>query len=136
MNIEIANRLVTFRKKNNLSQEALAEKLGIDSVATGESIGQVASQTMEGLIVSTECADRPVFRPLIAMDKEDIIEIARKIGTFETSILPFEDCCTIFVPKHPKINPKIEPLKKEEAKLDVDTLVQVAIDNLEFVKLK
>lgn len=115
---------------------ALAEKLGIDSVATGESIGQVASQTMDGLIVSTECSDRPVFRPLIAMDKEDIIEIARKIGTFETSILPYEDCCTIFVPKHPKTCPKIEPLKKEEAKLDVDTLVQIAIDNLEFVKLK
>ena len=115
---------------------ALAEKLGIDSVATGESIGQVASQTMDGLIVSTECSDRPVFRPLIAMDKEDIIEIARKIGTFETSILPFEDCCTIFVPKHPKTNPKIEPIKKEETKLDVDALVQVAIDTLEFVKLK
>jgi len=115
---------------------ALAEKLGIDSVATGESIGQVASQTMGGLIVSTECSDRPVFRPLIAMDKEDIIDVARKIGTFETSILPFEDCCTIFVPKHPKTNPKIEPIKKEESKLDVDSLVQVAIDTLEFVKLK
>lgn len=85
----------------------LADKYGINSVSTGESIGQVASQTMDGLIVSDNCADRPSFRPLIAMDKTDIMEIARKIGTYETSILPYEDCCTIFVPKHPKTNPSL-----------------------------
>lgn len=113
----------------------LSDKLGIESVATGESIGQVASQTMEGLVVSTDCADRPVFRPLIAMDKEDIMNIARKIDTFETSILPYEDCCTIFVPKHPKTKPQVEQMRKSEEKLDVEKLVKDAIDNMEVVKL-
>lgn len=114
----------------------LSDRLGIDSVATGESIGQVASQTMEGLIVSTDCADRPVFRPLIAMDKEDIMDIARDIDTYETSILPYEDCCTIFVPKHPKTKPQVETMRKSESKLDVEKLVNDAIDNMEVVKLK
>jgi len=111
----------------------LADKYGIDSVSTGESIGQVASQTMAGLIVSDDCADRPAFRPLIAMDKTDIMEIARKIGTYETSILPYEDCCTIFVPKHPKTNPKLEPIRKEEEKLNIDELVEKSIKNIEVV---
>ncbi len=111
----------------------LAEKYGINSVSTGESIGQVASQTMDGLIVSDECADRPAFRPLIAMDKTDIMEIARKIGTYETSILPYEDCCTIFVPKHPKTNPKLDMIRKEEEKLNIDELVSKSIENIEVV---
>ncbi|OOP74085.1 tRNA uracil 4-sulfurtransferase ThiI [Clostridium beijerinckii] len=111
----------------------LAVKYGINSVSTGESIGQVASQTMDGLIVSDNCADRPSFRPLIAMDKTDIMEIARKIGTYETSILPYEDCCTIFVPKHPKTNPKLDAIIKEEEKLNVDELVQKSIENIEVV---
>lgn len=111
----------------------LADKFGIDSVSTGESIGQVASQTMDGLIVSDACSDRPVFRPLIATDKTDIMEIARKIGTYETSILPYEDCCTIFVPKHPKTNPKLDKIIKEEEKLDIDRIVDEAIENLELV---
>ena len=114
----------------------LSDRLGIDSVATGESIGQVASQTMEGLIVSTDCADRPVFRPLIAMDKEDIMDIARDIDTYDTSILPYEDCCTIFVPKHPKTKPQVEAMRKSESKLDVEKLVNDAIDNMEVVTLK
>ncbi|WP_160687872.1 tRNA uracil 4-sulfurtransferase ThiI [Clostridium sp. C2-6-12] len=111
----------------------LADKFGIDSVSTGESIGQVASQTMDGLIVSDACSDRPVFRPLIATDKTDIMEIARKIGTYETSILPYEDCCTIFVPKHPKTNPKLDKIVKEEEKLDIDRIVEEAVENLEVV---
>ena len=111
----------------------LAEKYNIDSVCTGESIGQVASQTMDGLIVSDDCADRPAFRPLIATDKTDIMEIARKIGTYETSILPYEDCCTIFVPKHPKTNPKLEPIKKQEESLNVEELIENAINNMEIV---
>jgi len=78
---------------------AVAEKYNINSVTTGESIGQVASQTMEGLMVSNDVADRPVFRPLIAMDKIDIMDISRDIGTYETSILPYEDCCTILIKK-------------------------------------
>jgi thiamine biosynthesis protein ThiI len=111
----------------------LAEKYGIDSISTGESIGQVASQTMDGLIVSDDCADRPAFRPLIAMDKTDIMEIARKIGTYETSILPYEDCCTIFVPKHPKTNPKLDMIRKEEEKLNIDELVDKSIEDIEVV---
>ena len=111
----------------------LADKYNIDSVCTGESIGQVASQTMDGLIVSDDCADRPAFRPLIATDKTDIMEIARNIGTYETSILPYEDCCTIFVAKHPKTNPKLEPIRKQEEKLNVEELIENAINNMEVV---
>ncbi|WP_039658028.1 tRNA uracil 4-sulfurtransferase ThiI [Clostridium tyrobutyricum] len=110
----------------------LAEKYDVDSVTTGESIGQVASQTMAGLVVSNDTADRPVFRPLIAMDKVDIMDAARKIGTYNTSILPYEDCCTIFVPKHPKTKPRLEEIKKAESILDIDELVKKSIDNTEL----
>ncbi|MBK1813555.1 tRNA 4-thiouridine(8) synthase ThiI [Clostridium sp. YIM B02505] len=109
----------------------LAEIKGVQSVSSGESIGQVASQTMEGLMVSNDVADRPVFRPLVAMDKEDIIEIANNIGTFETSILPYEDCCTIFVPKHPKTKPRVDVTRKSESVLAIDELVDKAIENIE-----
>ena len=112
---------------------ALAEKYGVQSISSGESIGQVASQTMEGLIVSTDCADRPVFRPLIAMDKGDIMDIAKEIGTYETSILPYEDCCTIFVPKHPKTKPQLDAMRKAESVLDVDAMVEKAINETELV---
>lgn len=111
----------------------LAEIKGIQSVTTGESIGQVASQTMDGLVVSNDCADRPVFRPLIAIDKTDIMDKAREIGTFETSILPYEDCCTIFVPKHPKTNPKLDAIRKEEEKLNIEELVDKCIENTELI---
>ena len=111
----------------------LAERNGIQSVSSGESIGQVASQTMEGLIVSTDCADRPVFRPLVTMDKTDIMDIAREIGTYETSILPYEDCCTIFVPKHPKTKPRLEEMRKSESVLDIEGLVNKAIEETEIV---
>jgi len=110
---------------------ALAEKIGIPSVTTGESIGQVASQTMESIVVSDEAGDRPVFRPLVAMDKGDIMEISEKIGTYETSILPYEDCCTIFVPKHPVTKPKLKYIKIHEEALDSDALVARAIEGTE-----
>lgn len=110
---------------------SLAKKLGIPSVTTGESIGQVASQTMESLVVSDDAGDRPVFRPLVAMDKTDIIDIAERIGTFETSILPYEDCCTIFVPKHPVTRPKLEYIRKHESVLDVQELVERAVEGRE-----
>ena len=113
---------------------SLAEANGVQSVSSGESIGQVASQTMEGLIVSTDCADRPVFRPLIAMDKGDIIDIAKEIGTFETSILPYEDCCTVFVPKHPKTKPRLQEIRKSEANLAIDELVDKAIKETELIE--
>lgn len=113
----------------------LAEIYKIHSVTTGESIGQVASQTMEGLVVSDDVADRPAYRPLIAMDKIDIMDIAREIGTYETSILPYEDCCTIFAPKHPKTKPILEKIRKSESVLDIDKLVEDAVNSLEILKL-
>ncbi|MTK12064.1 MAG: tRNA 4-thiouridine(8) synthase ThiI [Clostridiaceae bacterium] len=109
----------------------IAELKGINSVTTGESIGQVASQTMEGLIVSNDVADRPVFRPLIAMDKVDIMDKAREIDTYETSILPYEDCCTIFVPKHPKTKPRLDEIRKSESVLDIEKLVEDSVANCE-----
>lgn len=112
----------------------VAEKFNINSVTTGESIGQVASQTMEGLMVSNDVADRPVFRPLIATDKTDIMDISREIGTYETSILPYEDCCTIFVPKHPKTRPRVDLIRKSESLLDIEKLVKDAMDNMEVYK--
>lgn len=113
----------------------IARENEIHSVATGESIGQVASQTMQGLVVSDDCADRPAFRPLIAMDKIDIMEISRKIGTYDTSILPYEDCCTIFVPKHPKTKPVLEQIRKSESVLDKEKLIQDAVDKMEIIRL-
>lgn len=114
---------------------ALADKYGVNSVTTGESIGQVASQTMEGLTVSDDVADRPVFRPLVATDKIDIMDLAREIGTYETSILPYEDCCTIFVPKHPKTKPNVIGMTKAESHLEVEKLVEEAIANMEIYDL-
>ena len=102
-----------------------------DALVTGESIGQVASQTIQGLTCTNASVNIPVFRPLIAMDKTEIIEIAQKIGTFETSILPEEDCCTVFSPKKPVTKPKLDRIEKSESKLDVEKLIQDAIDNIE-----
>ncbi|URZ01954.1 tRNA uracil 4-sulfurtransferase ThiI [Clostridium felsineum] len=113
----------------------IADDKGMHSVATGESIGQVASQTMQGLVVSNDCADRPVFRPLISMDKVDIMDISRKIGTYETSILPYEDCCTIFVPKHPKTKPILEQIRKAESVLDKEKLINDAVENTEVIEI-
>ncbi|AAK80913.1 thiamine biosynthesis protein ThiI [Clostridium acetobutylicum] len=114
----------------------IAEDKGMESVATGESIGQVASQTMQGLVVSNDCADRPVFRPLISMDKIDIMDISRKIGTYETSILPYEDCCTIFVPKHPKTKPILGQIRKAESVLDKEKLINDAVEKMEVIQIK
>lgn len=111
---------------------ARREKLG--SLTTGESLGQVASQTQESLFVTGEAADLPIFRPLIGLDKQEIVEIAQDIGTFETSILPYEDCCTIFVPKHPDTKPKLKAIKESEKALEdiAPELIQQAVDNSEI----
>lgn len=108
-----------------------AEKYYCDALVTGESLGQVASQTMQALTVTDAVADRPVFRPCIGMDKEEIITVARKIGTFDTSILPYEDCCTVFTPKHPKTRPTMEKVLAEEAKLDLPALEDEAFAAIE-----
>ncbi|MDP4178643.1 MAG: tRNA uracil 4-sulfurtransferase ThiI [Bacillota bacterium] len=113
----------------------LAEKYNIQSVTTGESVGQVASQTMESLVVSDDVSDRPVFRPLIADDKVEIMDVARKIGTYETSILPYEDCCTIFVPKHPKTKPILKHIIESEKVLDVNKLVEEAVNGMEIFEM-
>lgn len=111
--------------------ERVAEKRFCDALITGESIGQVASQTIQGLTCTNAAVSIPVFRPLIAMDKTEIVDIAQKIGTFETSILPEEDCCTVFSPKKPVTKPKLDRIEKSENALDVEKLIQDAIDNIE-----
>lgn len=117
--------------------EMTAKKLGAGAVITGESLGQVASQTMNALgVTNNAVSELPVFRPLIAMDKEEIVKIARKIGTFDISIQPYEDCCTVFTPRHPVTNPVLEKVLKEEAKLDVEGLTQRAFENMEYIALK
>ncbi|MCQ2771451.1 MAG: tRNA 4-thiouridine(8) synthase ThiI [Clostridia bacterium] len=113
-----------------------AEEFDCGAVITGESLGQVASQTMKALAVTNIVADRPVFRPCIGMDKEEIVQIARKIDTFETSILPYEDCCTVFTPRHPQTRPELPFILAEEAKLDVQGLEDEAYATLTTVRIK
>ena len=115
--------------------EKLALRYGGQAIITGESLGQVASQTTESITSSNSVVKMPVFRPLIAFDKLETIGIAEKIGTYETSVLPYEDCCTVFLPKFPAIKPKPERILKEEAKLDVDALVKNALENVEIIEL-
>jgi len=113
--------------------EKIALQTGSKALITGESIGQVASQTMEALAVTNEVVRMPVFRPVIGMDKEEIVTIARKIGTFETSILPYEDCCTVFTPKHPNTKPKLDRIIQSEAKLNIEELVAKAVEGVEVI---
>ena len=115
--------------------ERLAQKHGAGAIITGESLGQVASQTLESITSTNSVATLPVFRPLIGFDKDEIIEIAQKIGTFETSILPYEDCCTIFLPKKPVTKPRLSAVLKVESALDVETLVNNALQNIEVVEI-
>ena len=115
--------------------ERIAQKEEALALITGESVGQVASQTMEALATTNEVVKMPVFRPLIGFDKIDIMDYARKIGTYETSILPYEDCCTVFTPRHPATKPKMELILKGESRLDQETLIQTAVDNAEIVTL-
>ena len=118
--------------------EHFAKQDGCLGMITGESIGQVASQTMQSLNVTNAVCTLPVYRPLIGFDKRDIVEISEKINTYETSILPFEDCCTIFVAKHPVTKPILEKIEKSELNLaeGIDELVQKAIDTVEVIKVK
>ena len=116
--------------------ERTAVKEHAAALITGESLGQVASQTMQALAVTNDASALPVFRPLIGMDKEEIIERARAINTFETSILPYEDCCTVFTPRHPKTRPELAKVLDEERKLDFEALRAEAIasDNVIYLK--
>ena len=113
--------------------EKIARDYGAQALITGESLGQVASQTMEALGCTDAVVNMPVFRPLIGMDKTEIMAIAQKIDTFETSILPYEDCCTVFTPRHPVTRPKLSTMPDAERKLDVDALVDEAVAATEMV---
>ena len=116
--------------------EAVARKAGASALVTGESLGQVASQTMLSLTVTDAVANMPVLRPLIGNDKVEIIRMAREIGTFETSILPYEDCCTVFTPRHPCTRPVLADIEAAEAALDVDALVAEAMAGEEWIRVK
>lgn len=114
----------------------IGKQHGCGSLVTGENLGQVASQTMEAMTVTGAVVDIPVFMPLIGMDKEEIVTIARKIGTFETSVLPYEDCCTVFTPKHPKTKPTVGQLLNAEKNLDREALILKALENTEKITVK
>ena len=127
--------LIMRRFMMRLAQR-VADEVCAKALVTGECLGQVASQTMEALRVSEDVAELPVLRPLIGMDKEEIIRISRKIGTFDTSILPYEDCCTVFTPRHPKTKPHVEEVRELEAVLDIDALCDRAMAGRERVRIK
>ena len=118
--------------------EEFARRDGCLGLVTGESIGQVASQTMQSLAATNDVCTMPVYRPLIGFDKQDIVDVAEKIDTYETSILPFEDCCTIFVAKHPVTKPNIEVIRRSEENLaeKIDELMQTALDTAEIIEVK
>ena len=114
---------------------AVAEKCGAGAVITGESLGQVASQTLPAIGCTDAVATMPVFRPLIGTDKMEIVELSRRIGAYETSILPYEDCCTVFTPKHPRVNPRIAAVEREEQRLDIPGLLDGIVDRTELIRL-
>ena len=111
--------------------ELVAQRIGAGCLITGESLGQVASQTMDAMAVTQAACKLPIFRPVVGMDKEEIVQIARKIGTFQTSILPYEDCCTVFTPRHPKTHPTVEELLEAEQNYDFEGLCQKAVEGIE-----
>ena len=115
--------------------QKIAYANGAKAIVTGENLGQVASQTMEAMASTQAVTELPVLQPLIGMDKEEIVRLARKIGTFDTSILPYEDCCTVFTPKHPKTKPKLQEVAEVESALDIDALVEEAYSGIERVKV-
>ena len=115
--------------------ERIAEANGAKAIVTGENLGQVASQTMEAMASTQAVTHLPTLQPLVGMDKEEIVQMARRIGTFDTSILPYEDCCTVFTPRHPRTRPKISEVEEVEAALDVQALVEEALAGIERIKL-
>ena len=126
--------LVMRRFMMRISQR-VAQRCGAKALVTGECLGQVASQTMEAMAVTGAVVELPVLRPVVGMDKEDIVRIARKIGTFETSILPYEDCCTVFTPRHPRLRPTLAELEYAEQNLDIEGMVQAAVDGIERIQV-
>ena len=127
--------LIMRRFMMEISQR-IAKDDGCGALITGENLGQVASQTMEAMTVTGAVVDIPIFMPLVGMDKEEIVRIARKIGTMETAVLPYEDCCTVFTPKHPKTKPTLGQLINAEKKLDREALIQEALSSVEKIAVK
>ena len=127
--------LIMRRFMMEISQR-IAKDDGCGALITGENLGQVASQTMQAMAVTGAVVDIPIFMPLVGMDKEEIITIARKIGTLETSILPYEDCCTVFTPKHPKTKPTLGQVQHAEKGLDREALIQEALASVEKITVK
>ena len=115
--------------------QAVAQRCGAKALVTGECLGQVASQTMEAMAVTGAVVSLPILRPCVGMDKEEIVQVARKIGTFETSILPYEDCCTVFTPRHPRLRPLPGEVELAEEKLDIDAMLQQAVDGIERIRV-
>ena len=126
--------LIMRRFMMEISQR-IAKDDGCGALITGENLGQVASQTMQAMAVTGEVVDIPIFMPLIGMDKTDIVALARKIGTLDTSILPYEDCCTVFTPRHPKTKPTLSQVLHAERKLDREALIAEALENVEKIKV-
>jgi thiamine biosynthesis protein ThiI len=126
---------IIMRRIMMIISERLARKTGALALITGESMGQVASQTIQSLAVTNAVVEMPVFRPLIGMDKNEVIDIARRIQTFETSILPYEDCCTVFVAKHPKTRPQLDKIILSESGLELEEMIEKAVSGTEVLKI-
>jgi len=126
---------ITMRRVMLQIAEELANKRGCKALITGESLGQVASQTLDAICMTNEVVKLPIFRPLIGTDKDDTVTTARRIGTFETSILPYEDCCTVFVAKHPKTKPLAKDIIEAEKNLDIPALVARGLENIETIRI-
>ena len=116
--------------------QRLCKENGLGAIITGESLGQVASQTMQSMTVTNDVVKLPVFRPVLAYDKEEIMSVAKKIGTYETSILPYEDCCTVFLPKNPVIKPTVKRAEYNEQALDIEGLIERAMAEIEVIEIK
>ncbi len=136
LNTIILRRFMVRIAENIATEQNSKRAYNINAIITGDSLAQVASQTLSALYCVNNACSMPILRPLIGMDKNEIVNIAKNIGTFNTSILPYEDCCTVFTPKHPKTNPKLQNVLKAEERLDINLLINEAIENLEFKLLK
>jgi thiamine biosynthesis protein ThiI len=132
----VADRVILYRRMMMRIAEKVAAKEGAYALVTGESLAQVASQTLVNLNVIDKVADMPIFRPLIGMDKEEVINEAKKVGTYEVSSRPYEDCCSLFVPKSPTTRANISEIKKQESKLDINSLVKQALESVEVREIK
>ncbi len=130
------NTTVLSRRMMMRIGDRICQEYGYDALVTGESLGQVASQTIQGISVVNQVADHPILRPLISRDKTEIIEMARKLDTYETSIEPFDDCCSLFAPDHPNTKPRLHDLEKDEENLDVEELLKQALSTLKMVDIR